>query len=271
MRSKSNRKHVWAAIFAVVFFGAAVSGPGQVFFGISPIRVEHEGKPGENLTDIFYVRNNATAPIRLKVYTENWRLQEDGVPVFIGTQAVPYSCREWVKVNPQDFRLLPNEVKSVRYTIAIPPEASSAGYHASVSFESVPDISAEKKESRMIFTGKIAAAVYVKVGKVEPVAQVLDLKFLKDKGASYAVLVLKNQGKTHFRTQGGLEIYDASGKKTLQAEIPNEVVLPESQREVRCPLPKALPAGAYKAVCRLDIGRAELLGFEKEWLIKDEK
>jgi len=271
MKSLAKRKSTFAAIFAVVFFGLAASGPGQVFFGISPIRVEQEGKPGDSLTDVFYVRNNAAAPIRIKVYTENWRLREDGVPVFIGTQPVPYSCREWIKVNPQDFRLLPNEVKSVRYTVAIPAEASPAGYHASVSFENVPDISPGKKESRMIFTGKIAAAIYVKVGKVEPVAQILDLKLLKDKGASYAVLVIKNPGKTHFRTQGGVEIYDASGRKTLQAEIPNEVVLPESQREVKCPLPKEPPPGTYKAVCRLDIGRAELLGFEKEWFIKDEK
>ncbi len=266
-----NKNHAFAAVFAVVFFWLAVSGSGQVFFGITPIRVEHEGKPGDSLTDIFYVRNNATAPIRLKVYTENWRLQEDGVPVFVGPQPVPYSCREWVKVNPQDFRLLPNEVKSVRYTIAIPPHASSAGYHASVSFESVSDISPEKKESRMIFTGKIAAAVYVKVGKVEPVAQVLDLKFLKDKDASFIVLFIKNPGNTHFRTQGRLEIRDASGKKILEVEIPNDVVLPESQREIKCPLQKPLPPGTYRTVCRLDIGRAELLGFEKELLIKDEK
>jgi P pilus assembly chaperone PapD len=266
-----NKNHIFAVVFAVVFFGLAVSGPGQVFFGITPIRVEQEGKPGDTITDIFYVRNNATAPIRLKVYTENWRLQDDGVPVFIGSQLVPYSCRDWVKANPQDFRLLPNEVKSVRYTVAIPADAAPAGYHASVSFESVPDISPEKKESRMIFTGKIAAAIYVKVGKVVPVGQILDLKFLKDKEASYVVLAVKNTGNTHSRTQGRVEIYNASGRKSLEVEIPNEVTLPESQREIKCPLQKPLPPGTYKAVCRLDIGRAELLGFEKELLIKDEK
>jgi hypothetical protein len=123
----------------------------------------------------------------------------------------------------------------------------------------------------MILSGKIAAAVYVKVGKVEPMAQVLDLKFLKDKDACYAVLVIKNPGKTHFRTEGGVEVFDPSGRKTLRAEIPNEVVLPESQREVRCQFQGLLASGTYKAVCRLDIGRAELLGFEKEWLVKDEK
>lgn len=265
-----NKNRALAAVFIVVFFWPGVSGSGQVFFGISPIRVEHEGKPGDSLTDIFYLRNNATAPIRLKVYTENWRLQEDGVPVFIGSQLVPYTCREWIKVNPQDFRLMPNEVKSVRYTIAIPPDASPAGYHASVSFESVPDLSPDKKVSRMIITGKIAAAVYVKVGKVVPVARVLDLKFVKDKEVSNVVLSIKNPGNTHFRTQGRVEIFDVSGKKTLEVEIPNEVVLPESQREIKCPLQKKLPPGTYKAFCRLDIGRAELLGFEKELLIKNE-
>ena len=271
MKSIVRGKTALAAVFAVVFFGLAVSGPGQVYFGISPLRVEHEGNPGDNITDIFYVRNSASEPIRLKVYSENWRLQEDGVPVFIGSQPVPYACREWIKANPQDFRLMPNEVKSVRYTIAIPPDALPAGYHASVSFESVPDLSPEKKVSRMIITGKIAAAVYVKVGKVEPVAQVLDLKFSKDNSVSCAVLVIKNPGKTHFRTQGGVEIYDASGRKKFQAEIPNEVVLPESQREVKCPFQGMLPPGAYRAVCRLDSGRTELLGYEKEWLVKDEK
>ena len=52
-------------------------------------------------------------------------------------------------------------------------------------------------------------------------------------------------------------------EKILDLTIPDEVVLPESQRSVFCPLPHPLEPGTYKAVCEVDIGRPELLEMEK--------
>jgi len=257
------RKNVPAGLIGVICLVMSSSLFGQIYFGITPIRAEHSGKPGESFTDIFQIRNSASHPIRIKVYAENWTIQPDGVPAFIGTEPTSYSCRDWIKVNPQDFRLMPEEIKSVRYTVTIPSDVPAAGYHASVSFETVPDTTTPKAASGMVFTGKIAAAVYVKVGQVPIEGDLLDIKLAKKDNAQVLILVVKNTGKTHFRTKGRIEVYDSNNKKIMALEVPDEVVLPESEREVSCPLSKTLEPGAYRAVCRLDIGRVEILELEK--------
>ena len=244
------------------------AGKGQIYFGITPIRVEQDGNPGDSITDIFYVRNNSDSPLRLKVYSENWELREDGTPVFIGAKPVRFSCREWIKINPQDFRLMPNEVKMVRYTVTIPEDTQDAGYHASVSFENVPLAREKEKMGQMLFTGKIAAVVYVKVGDVVPEGKILDVAVSGKEESTEFFLILKNLGKTYFRTKGSLEITDPQGAKAHEVTVPNEVVLPESQRKIKCILKEKLPKGNYKLLCKLDIGREELIGFRREFSIE---
>gem|GEM_PF-5352487 len=150
---------------AAVLLAAALPAQGQIYFGISPIRAEHRIKPGGSLTEVFLIRNNDAGPIRIKVYGENWTIRDDGTAAFIGETPTTYSSKDWIVINPQDFRMNPGETKSVRYTIAVPPGTSPGGYHSAISFETVPDASAARAGNRMLFTGKIAAAVYVIAGR----------------------------------------------------------------------------------------------------------
>jgi len=266
-----KKKLILSSVIVLAFLISLQPVEAQIYFGITPIRVEHSLNKGESITDIFYVRNNGTFPLRIKIFPENWYLGHNGNPVFVGSNSVDYSCRDWIKVNPQDFRIMPDEIKMVRYTITVPEDIPQAGYHASISFENVPMSVAEKDRSQMVFSGKIAAAVYVKVGKVDIVGEIIDLILHEEDNSHVCILVIKNRGKTHFRTQGSIEISDNNGKKVLDVMIPNEVVLPESEREIKCKLNGKLSAGKYTALCTLDIGREELLGFKKEILIQDEK
>jgi len=243
----------------------------QIYFGITPIRVELSGNKGESITDIFYVRNNASSSIRLRVYVENWILREDGTPVFIGSDPTPYSCKDWIKVNPQDFRLMPDEIKAVRYTVSIPLETDNAGFHASVSFENVPLTSEKLRASKMLFTGKISAVVYVKVGDVNPNGEICDMRITEEENSTGIILSIKNTGKTHFRTKGTIEIRNALGEKIQEIAIPDTIALPESKREITCLFQEKPEPGEYEAFCKLDIGRKEILGFEKELTIQNEK
>jgi len=248
-----------------VLFVLAAAGPswGQVNFGISPIRAEHKINPGESRTDVFMIRNNSAGPIRIKAYIENWILSADGTPSFIGTKATTYSSMDWIIVNPVDFRVMPDEIKSVRYTVTVPPDTPPGGYHSAISFETVPDTAGVKAAAKMLFSGKIAAAIYVVTGDPAVKGDLLDLKLgIKDNAPALA-LTLADTGKVHFRVKGTIRVYNASGEKILDLTIPDEVVLPESQRSVFCPLPHPLEPGTYKAVCEVDIGRPELLEMEK--------
>jgi len=246
-------------IFTLVGFSQA-----QIYFGISPIRAEHRLQPGETLTDIFEIRNNASGPIRLKVYVENWFILPNGTPSFIGSAPTPYACKDWIIVNPQDFRLAAGETRPVRYTISVPADALPAGYHASVSFETVPDSTGSQAGSRMLFTGKIAAVVYVIAGNPAIEGDLLDLTLGTKDGAQAVVLALANTGKRHYRIKGKLAVFDASDKIIYDTALPDDVLLPETRKNVACALPNPLSPGAYRVLCTLDIGRPEIIEMERK-------
>lgn len=257
-------------ILSGALFFLVQAGNSQINFGITPIRVEQAGNPGDNITDIFYIRNNSDSPIRIRAYSENWILPSEGPPSFIGSETAPYSRREWIKVNPQDFRLNAKEVKMVRYTISIPDGTEAGGYHASVSFENVPLEPDNPASSRMVFTGKIAAAVYIKVGDIQPIGEIHDLNYHAEEKKGEIWLEVKNTSRTHFRVKGSIELTRASDKTIITVDIPNEVILPEGKRTIKCSIPEKLEKDSYHAFCKLDIGRRELLGLEKELIINHE-
>lgn len=259
-----KKKYWLKGITLLLLIFTSQPGAGQIYFGITPIRVEHDSRPGESFTDIIYVRNNAEGPIRIRVYVENWFLREDGTPEFIGNKLADFSCKEWIQVNPQDFRLNANEMKMIRYTVSIPENTPMAGYHAAVSFENVPINRTDRTSSQMMFTGKIAAAIYVKVGDAAPDVEILDMKFHKEKEQSGIQLMVKNISQTHFRTKGRIILRDDQGEDQHEIEIPNVVTLPLMQRVIFCGFKDKIPDGTYSAFCRLDIGRKELFGFEKK-------
>lgn len=263
LRGDFQTRTAAALWIAGIVLAVALPARGQIYFGISPIRAEHQIKPGDSLTDVFNIRNNAPGPIRIRVYVENWTLQPDGTATFIGSAPTTYSCKDWIIVNPQDFRLGPGETRTVRYTMTAPPETVPGGYHASVSFETVPDVPKGKAASRMLFTGKIAAAVYVVAGAPAIEGDLVDMTIGTKNNAQAVILALANTGRTHYRTKGKIQVFDASGKKVLDFILPDDVVLPESRKNVACALPSPLAPGSYRVVCTLDIGRPELMEMER--------
>ncbi|MCR4395119.1 MAG: hypothetical protein NUW07_00115 [Candidatus Saccharicenans sp.] len=254
-----------AVIMTIIFLGSSLRA--QTYFGITPIRFELKLAAAGQKTELIYVRNNSSRPIRLKVYTENWSLTEDGTRNFMGSQPTSFSCRDWIKVNPFDFRLQPGEMKSVRFTVSVPAKTEPGGYHAGISFEQVPETPAGARLGQVAFVGKIVAAVYVLVGKVPVEGSLEDLVLATQGEVQLIKIKLNNTGRVHFRLKGEVRIMTAEGKKAANLEIPDEPVLPQSQRWVAIQLKEKLPPGKYKAEVRLEIGREELLALEKEIII----
>ncbi|MGQ9472039.1 MAG: hypothetical protein ACUVR0_10165 [Candidatus Aminicenantales bacterium] len=267
MKNKLSVKTVWLPLllFLVFYFPDLRA---QIYFGITPIRFELKAKAGSQQTEVIQVRNNSSRPIRVRAYPENWFLGEDGSRNFIGRQPAPYSRQEWLRVNPSDFRLLPGEIKSVRFTISVPEGAEDGSYHAAVSFEQVPESPPGGRIGQVAFTGKIVAAVYVVVGRVNVDGRLEDLVFEPGNGHHHLRLKIVNAGRFHFRLKGEVIISTAEGRKVTTVEIPDEPVLPETRRWLSLNLKENLPSGRYLAEARLDIGRNELLGLRKELEIK---
>lgn len=239
----------------------------QISFGVTTIRFDLKVKPGGQTTEIIQVRNNSPKPIRLKVYAENWYLAEDGTRNFVGNQPVSFSCRDWIKVNPFDFRLQPEDLKTVRFTVTVPSGTEPGGYHAAISFEQIPE-SPVSGINQVALSGKIVVAIYISVGKVQPEGTLEDLVFESSGSGQLIKLKLINSGRTHFRLKGQIQIRTEEGKELARVDIPDEPVLPDSQRWLSLRLKENLPPGRYEAEARLDIGRDELLGLIKEITVR---
>jgi P pilus assembly chaperone PapD len=255
-------------IISILVFIPAFTFPAEVSISVSPIRVEHLVKQGEKGTDMILVTNDGTAPTRLRVSIEDWSLTKDGNPTFMKVENNPYSCAEWIRINPVDFRLGPGQTREVRYTIAVPQGIEDGGYRAAIIFETVPDVTPGEKVKRVFLKGRIVTILYEVVGKPVPEGHSNGLKAqLKKEGVDF-ILALQNTGKVHFRTKGSITINDAEGKKVFEVEMPDVPVLPGAEREIKMGYDKAVPKGKYKALAVVDIGKKELIGAETDFEVE---
>ena len=249
-------------------FLSAFSIAADVSISVTPIRVEHRVIQGEKGTDMISVANEGAAPTRLKVSIEDWTLSKEGTPIFMKAGGNPFSCLDWIKINPVDFRIGSGQTRQVRYTITVPQGIPDGGYRTAIIFETVPDgVPGEKNRSVQV-RGRIVTIVYVVVGNPAPAGHVDGLKtsFRKD-GVDFS-LALQNTGKVHFRTKGTLSVKDSNGQKVIEIGMPDVPVLPESEREIKISSEKSLPKGSYSALAVIDIGSKDLIGAETTFSIE---
>jgi P pilus assembly chaperone PapD len=259
------RNQFWTIVLLTVVItitAPALLFSAEVSISVSPIRVEHLVKQGEKGTDTISVTNDGTAPARLKVSVEDWALTRDGNPMFIKVGKNPYSCAEWIRINPVDFRVDPGQTREVRYTVTVPGGIEDGGFRVAIIFETVPEVMPGEKAKRVYLKGRIATIVYEVVGKPIPQGHANSLKAdLKKEGMDF-ILALQNTGKVHFRTKGSITVKDSNGNKTFEVDIPDIPVLPESERDVKVSYDKSIPKGKYTATAVVDIGKKELIGAE---------
>lgn len=239
-----------------------------VSISVSPIRVEHLVKPAEKGTDMISVTNDGTDATRLKVTIEDWKLTREGNPTFMKMGSNPYSCADWIRINPVDFRIGPSQTREVRYTVTVPPEVQEGGYRAAIIFETVPDVTPGEKAKRVLLKGRIVTIVYEVVGKPSVQGHATGLKAQPRKEGVDFMLTLQNTGKVHYRTKGTITVKDASDQKAFEVELPDAPVLPDSDREIRVSYDKSIPKGKYSALAVVDIGKKELIGAETTFTIE---
>ena len=239
-----------------------------VSLSVAPIRVEHLVQQGEKGTDMILVANDGTTSTRVKVSIEDWTLTRDGNPMFMKTGKNPYSCADWIRINPIDFRIAAGQTKEVRYTVTVPQGIEDGGYRAAIIFETAPDVTPGEKIKQMLIKGRIAAILYEVVGKPVPQGYANSLRAEPKKEGIDFVLLLQNTGKVHYRTKGTITGTDSKGEKVFEVEIPDAPVLPGTEREMKIPYDKPVPKGEYSAMAVVDLGNKELIGAKTEFSIE---
>lgn len=263
-------KNLRILVFLSIAFllGTPAFSRAEVSFSISPIRLEMSGDPGGSYTDAVEVRNEGSEKVRIKVTMQDWRLTEDGTPVFEKAKTEPHSCTGWLKINPVDFLLQPGEKKMARYSVTIPPGTKDGGYWGAFIFETVPPVEPGQKAKAVAIKGNIASIIYVVAGKPQPAGDILDMRYKRGKDQDSISVKIKNSGAAPFRMKGNVSINDGTGKSVSVIDFPDAPVLAESTRTFTLPIKEKLPPGNYVSTATVDIGAKSVLAGDLPFQVK---
>ncbi len=240
---------------------------GQANFGLSPVRIEVDARPGRPLTDAIEVTNEARETARLRVYAEDWRLERDGAVAFSRAGTGRRSASTWVRINPTEFDLPAGSTSDVRFTVTVPAGAPAGSYRSAIVVEQVPRRGpGDVPGSSVSVRPRVATILYVRVGDPIPDGAITALVYRGRQGLTRTLrMTVTNPGGVHFRTKGKILLEDPATKKVLyKLDIPDAPVLPESVRDVPIAVPPAVKPGTYHVRAELEIGRPEILVHEDQ-------
>lgn len=250
---------------------SAAAVQGQSSLTVSPFRTDLEIPAGKTRKESFTVGNDSARAMKILVQAEDWTLGEDGQIVLPGpADRLPFSCQDWIWLDSREFTLKPGERRLVSWSLSVPPGTPPGHYWTAVSFEAVEGTGAGDKNSLMI-KGKIMASVFVLVGKSPAQGEITDASLIDREKGSLVIIRFKNSGRSYFMTSGRLEIKDARGKKILETELPEEIVLPGIGKNLEIELGEILPAGALTISCSVRLPSRKRLEFQKTVVLEKKK
>ncbi len=238
-----------------------------VGFIVTPPRFELPLAPGSPQTHTVSVLNiDSTAPVRLRAYLSDWTIKPSGQMSTARPGTLPYSCSDWVEVNPAEFEVAPRAERVVRFTIRV-PDSAFGSYWTMLYFESQPDTT-RKSMVGLLMKARVGSPIYAVVSGTEiKQAELTGFSYRRRTANSHQfTLQLANTGNVHLRAKGSLAVKDGSGAVAAVLSLSDDVVLPQSRRDIAVTLDQVLAPGRYTAVVELDCGTPELIqgetGFE---------
>lgn len=232
-------------------------------FRVSPIRNEMTIEKGKSGTERITVENPTGLPMKVKALINDFVPSdtESGQPQLLldGATASSHSLKKLVQSVP-DFTISANERKDVYITISIPADAAAGGYYGAVRF-----IPAENAgQANVNLTASVGSLFLINVpGDIKQHLSLVEMsaavngstKKIITSGDVSIVTRLKNDGDTHEKPFGKIQVKDSRGKVVANVEIndqePRSNVLPNSIRKFETSLGKKKWFGHYTVTASL--------------------
>ncbi len=232
-------------------------------FRVSPIRNEMTIEKGKSGTERITVENPTGLPMKVRALINDFipSDSENGQPQLLldGTAASSHSLKKLMQAVP-DFDIAANERKDIFITITIPSDAPAGGYYGAVRF--VPADSSE--QANVNLTASVGSLFLINVpGDVKQHLSLVEIsaavngsaKKIITGGDVSLVTRLKNDGDTHEKPFGKIQVKDSRGKVVANVEIndqePRSNVLPNSIRKFETSLGKKKWLGHYTVTASL--------------------
>ena len=233
----------------------------QVGLGLSPLRLELATKPGQTQTDSLLLSNESTTAVHIRATTLDFSIDDEQQPQFTvaGPGEDSHSCRNWLKLNPVEFDLAPQEHRLVRYSLRYPDQLNEGSFHCAAGFTTSPQPG--EGALGMVTNVRMITTFYAVHGKPKPEAKVASMRFLPPDDVSAAkrkvVVQIENSGSTYFRVLGALEVNDEAGLVLETVPFPAIPVLPNRTQPFAVAL-KTDYAPGQMIRARVDVGSGEI-------------
>lgn len=171
--------------------------------------------------------NVSKAPLKLKVIPKLWTLTEEGLIQYVNAPTEGFNLLNAVRFNPEEFELAPNQSRSVRFVVKLPPETPDGEYPLQFYFEPTEllqeSATSKSKYGAINVIPIFTATVYVNKGKIKPqmVFNGFQCDWLPNFEGIKTDIKLQNQGLRHARLKGTyllVNLQESNKKARILAE-----------------------------------------------------
>jgi hypothetical protein len=208
---------------------------------VKPSRFILQVKPGQKDGGAIIVSNPTRDVLKCVAIVKDWDLDAAGNLSTSVAGTLDTSLGSWLKFNPRQFTIQPNGHQVVRFSVAVPKNATPGERRGIIFF------SPSYGNTGMAVKTEVGVTVYV---AVQPVTRTFDLTLektalnkQKQAEVKYAVTAT---GNAHCRLSGKYKLYDQDGKIVEERNLNEQVVLPGKKMNFAINGTRELEPGHYR-------------------------
>lgn len=235
---------------------------------ITPSLHEQILRPGETVSQKFQVTNNTNTPLPLKVYLRTFGASDEYGDVAINDDpdVSRLAVTSWARIDISDLILQAGASRQVTVDFSPPADLPPGGYYGVLFFEPLLPESFFSQQSALMVGGRVGALLFlVGPGDLKEKGSVVGFATTNGwyRGPIEFSLRVKNEGNTHSRASGTIELKNLWGK-TRTINVPEFTILPGKIRQQHLVADRVKWAGVYQSKLKL------VYGSDKKTILKEQ-
>lgn len=240
-------------------------------FVLGPGKIELFMESGQSVTHELYITNRTGQTMKFKIGLEDFsgsRNPSETV-VLLGDEKSPYSLKDYIKPEAEEFVLKSKQRIILPVKISIPLDAEPGGLYGTVLVSTVPagekeGIEPEKVKGGAVTITRLGALVFVRVkGDVREDGMLKkfsaeEKKFFKSGPIPFEIL-FENNGNVHLNPYGIIEIKNIFGARVGEVKVDPWFVMPDSLRLREVKWDRDFLFGYYTAELKINRGYNDII------------
>ncbi|MGD9156020.1 MAG: hypothetical protein PVG90_11050 [Bacillota bacterium] len=246
------------SLAALTLFGWTAATPASTV--VNPSRFIFTVKPGERTTGTIKVTNPGNKAANINAVVYDWTLNKADKMVTASAGTRKDSLKGYIKFNPRRFKLKPGSSQIVRFTLTAPTSGGYLERRGIVYFEE--RLQHDPKQPGANILTQVGATIYLGLQGMKMSFNVAKISVTQTKRQKQqAALTIVNSGEGHIRYRINYKIVNTKGVLVKQAQLAEQVLLPQFNRKVSFTLPD-LKRGKYNLLCSISFfGTAKTLDY----------